>query len=91
MKAAGERCGQGFKLSEPKPLVVNQQCLVYQFKCELYDTGNVGSHAGSYINPVRNTEFIFSHWQTFHALPGEAFLRGSWQEFYNFEEVQKQV
>ena len=33
---------QDLKLREVKPPVVNQQCLVYEFKCDLCDIGYVG-------------------------------------------------
>jgi len=33
---------QDLKLREVKPPVVNQQCLVYHFKCDLCDAGYVG-------------------------------------------------
>jgi len=33
---------QGIKLREARPPIVNQQCLVYKFKCDLCDAGYVG-------------------------------------------------
>ena len=33
---------QDLKLREGKPTIVNQQCLVYKFECELCDAGYVG-------------------------------------------------
>ena len=33
---------QDLKLREAKPPIVNQQCLVYKFECELCDAGYVG-------------------------------------------------
>ena len=33
---------QDLKLKETKPPVVNQQCVVYKFECDLCDTGYVG-------------------------------------------------
>ena len=44
---------QDLKLREAKPLVVNQQCLVYKLECGLYDTGCVGFTRG---RPVCITE-----------------------------------
>ena len=38
-----------------KPPVVNQQCLVYLFICDLCDTGYVGLRAGTCINASRST------------------------------------
>ena len=34
--------GRDLKLREAKPPIVNQQCLVYKFKCDLCDAGYVG-------------------------------------------------
>ena len=34
------KIGQDLKECETKPLLVNQQCAVYQFKCNLFDTGS---------------------------------------------------
>ena len=111
IKAVGERCLQVLNLSESKQPVVNQQCLVYQFK-DLYDTSNVGftrrhSHqpGEEYKNSSSPIGLHFTHFRvkhslgdlvksfiilskcenTFHTFPGKAFLRGSCQEFYNFE------
>ena len=46
--AASQKIEQDLKLREVKPLVVNQQCLVYQFKCDLCD-------AGLPLTPARRT------------------------------------
>ena len=37
-----QKIKQDLKLQEAKPPVVNQQCLVYKFKCDLCDAGYVG-------------------------------------------------
>ena len=34
------KIGQDFKECDTKPQLVNQQCLVYQFRCNLCDTGS---------------------------------------------------
>ena len=36
------RIEQDLKLREAKPPIVNQQCLVYKFECDLCDAGYVG-------------------------------------------------
>ena len=42
------RIGQDLKECETKPQLVNQQCVVYQFKCNLCDTGSfVGYTCGN--------------------------------------------
>ena len=37
-----QKIGRDLKLREAKPPIVNQQCLVYKFKCDLCDAGYVG-------------------------------------------------
>ena len=34
-----QKIGRDLKLREAKPPIVNQQCLVYKFKCDLCDAG----------------------------------------------------
>ena len=34
------KIGQDFKECDTKPQLVNQQCVVYQFRCNLWDTGS---------------------------------------------------
>ena len=40
------QCKQKLKRHEIKPLIVNQQCIVYGFKCNLCDTGYAGYTRG---------------------------------------------
>ena len=37
-----QKIEEDLKLREAKPLIVNQQCLVYKFQCDLCDAGYVG-------------------------------------------------
>ena len=37
-----KKLGQDFKPKEIKPLIVNQQCVVYHFSCDLCDADYVG-------------------------------------------------
>ena len=37
-----EKIERDLKLREAKPPIVNQQCLVYKFQCDLCDAGYVG-------------------------------------------------
>lgn len=37
-----QKIGRDLKLREAKPPIVNQQCLVYKFQCDLCDAGYVG-------------------------------------------------
>ena len=40
------RLNEDLKFREVKPAIVNQQCLVYQFQCNLCDAGYVGYARG---------------------------------------------
>ena len=43
------KIGQDFKECETKPQLVNQQCVVHQFKCNLYDTGSYVSYTCGHL------------------------------------------
>ena len=38
----GQKIERDLKMREAKPPLVNQQCLVYKFECDLCDAGYVG-------------------------------------------------
>ena len=40
--SVSQKIGRDLKLREAKPPIVNQQCLVYKFECDLCDAGYVG-------------------------------------------------
>ena len=42
-----------FSVKETKPPVVNQQCVVYRFQCDLCDAGYVGYTRGHLHNRVK--------------------------------------
>ena len=49
-KIVSQKIGQDLQECETKPHLVNQQCIVYQFKCNLCDTGSyVGYTPGIYV------------------------------------------
>ena len=48
------KIGQDLKECETKPLLVNQQCVVYQFKC------NLQLHSGREKKQPRGANFVFS-------------------------------
>ena len=60
------------KLREVKPLVVNQQCLVYHFKCDLCDAGYLGftrRHLHQRVAEHKNvSSSIGKHFRTEHSL-----------------------
>ena len=60
------------KLREVKPPVVNQQCLVYHFKCDLCDAGYVGftrRHLHQRVEEHKNvSSSIGKHFRTKHSL-----------------------
>ena len=43
------KIGQDLKECETKPQLVNQQCVVYQFKCNLCDTGSYVGHTRGHL------------------------------------------
>ena len=53
-----QKINQHLKLREAKPPLVNQQSLVYQFKCDLWDAGYVGftrRHLHQHVDEHRHT------------------------------------
>ena len=62
---------QDLKLREVKPPVVNQQCLVYKFKCELCDAGYVGftrRHLHQGVDEHKGPSLICKHYCEKHLL-----------------------
>ena len=56
-----QRIEQDIKLQETKPPVVNQQCLVYKFKCDLCNGGYVGfthCHLHQCVLEYRNSTLL---------------------------------
>ena len=54
-----QKIERDLKLREAKPLIVNQQCLVYKFQCDLCDAGYIlVSHAVIYTNVLKNTKIL---------------------------------
>jgi len=43
---ASRKLNQDLQVREAKPAIVSQQCVVYQYKCNLCDTGYVGYTCG---------------------------------------------
>ena len=69
---------QELKVKKTKPLIVNQQCVVYSFQCDLCDAGYVGYTRGHLHNrveghisppPLPNTKRTCTGWslRTFSA------------------------
>ena len=67
-----QKIKQDLKLQEAKPPVVNQQCLVYKFKCDLCDAGYVGftcCHLHQHVQEHRSsTSSIGKHFHNKHSL-----------------------
>ena len=57
------KIGQDLKECETKPQLVNQQCVVYQFKCNLCDAG---SYVGSYQHIISSSS-VRKHYDNDHA------------------------
>ena len=69
------KLNEDLKFREVKPAIVNQQCLVYQFQCNLCDAGYVGYTRGHLTNhePTnalmdtnRKSSSIFKHYFSEH-------------------------
>jgi len=68
----GQKIGQDLQECETKPQLVNQQCVVYQFKCNLRDTGNYVSytrwHLYTHIDGHKSTSSsVHKHYDNDHA------------------------
>ena len=66
------KIGQDLKECETKPQLVNQQCVVYQFKCNLCDTGSyVGythGHLYARVDGYKSTSSsVRKHYDNDHA------------------------
>ena len=66
------KIGQDLKECETKPQLVNQQCIVYQFKCNLCDTGSyVGympGHLYAHVDGHKSTSSsVRKHYENDHA------------------------
>ena len=59
-----------FKVWEVKPAIVNQQCLVYKFQCNLCDAGYVGYTRGHFHKRVdghkQKSQSICKHYFSEH-------------------------
>ena len=50
------KIGDDLKVQEPKPPLINQQCVVYNYICDLCDAEYVGSLAVIFTSALRNTD-----------------------------------
>ena len=61
---------QELKVKEAKPLIINQQCVVYKFQCDLCDEGYVGYTCGHLHNRVKGhkqqSSAIAKHYKNAH-------------------------
>ena len=60
-----QKINQHLKLREAKPPFVNQQSLVYQFKCDLCDAAYVGFTRRHLHQRVDEQTHFFLYWQAF--------------------------
>ena len=66
---ASRKTEQEFNVKETKPPVVNQQCVVYSFQCDLCDAGYVGYTRGHLHNRVKRhkqSSSIAKHYKNVH-------------------------
>ena len=70
---------QELKVQETKPLIVNQQCVVYRFQCDLCDAGYVGHTRGHLHERVEGhkhqSSSISKHYNSMHGKVPEDLLR----------------
>ena len=61
---------QELSVKEAKPPILNQQCVVYGFQCDLYDAGYVGYTRGHLHNRVKGHKqqscAIAKHYKNMH-------------------------
>ena len=59
---------EDLKVTECKPRIVNQQCIVYKFKCNLYDVGHIGYMRGHLHERVEGhkRKSIYRHFESKH-------------------------
>lgn len=57
-----QEIGRDLKLLEAKPPIVNQQCLVYKFQCDLCDAGYVGFTRRRLHQRVEEDKLLFVNW-----------------------------
>ena len=55
---------QELNVKETKPVIVDQQCVVYGFQCDLCDAGFVGYTRGHLHNRVKGQTAILRHCET---------------------------
>ena len=59
-----QKIERDLKLREAKPPIVNQQCLVYKFQCDLCDAGYVGfTRRHLHQRVEEHKKFFFVKWQ----------------------------
>ena len=63
-----QKIGRDLKLREAKPPIVNQQCLVYKFKCDLCDAGYVGFTRRRTDEHKSSSSSIGKHFRDKHSL-----------------------
>ena len=73
------KINQHLKVEEKKPQIVNQQCTVYRFQCDLCDAGYVGyTHVHLHIHVVGYKQWsssLYRHYQDKHGTVPEDLLR----------------
>ena len=89
---ASRKIEQELNVKEPKPHIVNEQCVVYSFQCDLCDTGYVGYTRGHLHNRVKGhkqkqSSTIAKHYKNVHgAIPQDLLKR-----FEVLKKMQEQI
>ena len=70
------KLNEDLKFREVKPAIVNQQCLVYQFQCNLCDAGYVGytrGHLDERVDGHKRKHYFSEHNSDVPLFPSEQF------------------
>ena len=71
---------QELNVEETKPPIVNQQCVIYSFQCDLCDAGYVGYTRGHLHNRVKGhkqqSSAISKHYKNVHGTIPQDLLKG---------------
>ena len=89
---ASRKIEQELNVKEAKPPIVNEQCVVYNFQCDLCDTGYVGYTRGHLHNRVKGhkqkqSSTIAKHYKNVHGVIPQDLLK----HFEVITKMQEQI
>ena len=73
---SSKKIAEEFRIEETKPPLVNRQCVVYKFQCDLCDAGYVAIHADTYTNALKSTRgpWLVNTWKSMEKIPRESMV-----------------